>query len=204
MHQRDPATIRLRTGEELSVRPIGADDKDLLARSFERLSAESRYRRFLAPLHHLTPAQLRYLTEVDHHEHAALVALAPDGELAAVARYVRSRAEPDAAEVAVTVADDWQGRGLGSALLETLAERARQAGVRTITALVQRDNVGSLRMLERLGTPVASKGGSSAELRIALPERGTGTDLRDLLRAAAAGSLEVLGDALMRAAQPFR
>lgn len=192
-------TLRLRTGDEVLVRPIAPDDKELLARSFERLSEQTRYRRFFAPVSQLSPAQLRYLTEVDHHDHEALVALSGE-DLVAVARYVRSGEEPDAAEVAVTVADDWQGRGLGSALLGVLVDRARQAGITTITAVVQRDNVSSLKMLGHVGEPVAMPGGTTTELRIALPERGVGAQLERLMRATAAGTVVLAGSALVRAA----
>jgi GNAT superfamily N-acetyltransferase len=68
---------------------------------------------------------------VDHHDHEAIIALDPlTGEGVGVARYVRAGADPEVAEVAVTVVDDWQGRGLGRALLERLAARARREGVR--------------------------------------------------------------------------
>src|SRR5688500_15949518 len=120
-----PSAIRLRDGSQVAVRPIEADDKARLKAGFERLSMESRYRRFFSPLPRLSASQLRYLTEVDHHDHEALVATDAGGDIIAVARYVRSQEEPQVAEVAVTVVDDLQGRGLGSALQDALADRAR-------------------------------------------------------------------------------
>jgi hypothetical protein len=59
--------------EPLEIRPIAAEDKETLSQGFERLSERSRYRRFLSPHRHLTPRELRYFTEVDHHDHEALV-----------------------------------------------------------------------------------------------------------------------------------
>ena len=118
----------------IAVRPIEPGDKAALAAAFERLSAESRYRRFLSPHGELSAAELRYLTEVDHHDHEALVALDPaTGEGVGVARYVRDRARPESAEIAVA-ADRWQGRGVGTLLLHRLVDRAREEGIRRSTA----------------------------------------------------------------------
>src|ERR1700730_6834344 len=111
----------LRDGSLVEIRPLGPSDKRGLAAGFQRLSELSRYRRFLSPTAQLSDKQLRYLTDIDHHDHEALVAIDPatrDG--LGVARYVRSRARPDEAEFAVAVADDWQQRGLGTALLRRL------------------------------------------------------------------------------------
>ena len=77
----------------------------------------SRYRRFFSPVNHLTESQLDYLTLVDHHDHEAIVALA-SGEIRGVARYVRPEPDSPRAEVAVVVEDSWQGRGLGTELLD--------------------------------------------------------------------------------------
>ena len=78
------------------VRPIERSDKELLARGFEQLSAESRYRRFLSPLKQLSSSELAYLTEIDHKDHDALIALSADNGLVGVARYVRLADQPEA------------------------------------------------------------------------------------------------------------
>ena len=86
----DPAVVTLADGARLVIRPIEPTDRDLMAAGFERLSPESRYRRFFSPLPDLTGRQLDYLTRVDHHDHEALVALDADsGDGVAVARFVR-------------------------------------------------------------------------------------------------------------------
>jgi nucleotide-binding universal stress UspA family protein/RimJ/RimL family protein N-acetyltransferase len=200
-------TIKLRDGSSATLRPIGKDDKDLLVRGFERLSPDSRYRRFFTAMSQLSAAQLTYLTEIDHHDHEAIVAIEPaTGEPLGVARYVRSQPEPHVAEVAVVVGDDWQGRGVGSALLEHLADRARDEGIGCFSAVVQGDNVPIMRLLEGLGDAVRWHEGAHAELRIDLPARGIGPQLARLLRASAAGSVVVAGTLLHRtavAARPF-
>lgn len=170
------------------LRPIRPGDRPLIVAAFERLSEESRYRRFFAPMKELTPAALAYLTEVDHHDHEAVVALTREGgDLVGVARYVRSESDPTQAEAAVTVIDEWQGRGLGRLLLQRLARRARAAGVRQFTALVKVENPAALELLRGLGPVQLAREGSEFRLVIDLPQRGMGVQLARALRAAAAG-----------------
>lgn len=120
--------LRLRDESVVVVRPIRADDKQAIEAAFARLSEQSRYQRFMTSISELSGSQLRYLTEVDHHDHEALVAFDAEGEEGvAVARFVRL-ADGHNAEAAVTVVDDWQGKGLGTALCNLLAERAREEG----------------------------------------------------------------------------
>ncbi len=184
-------TVTLRDGARVTLRPIALEDKPVLAASFDRLSDESRYRRFLAPKGRLSAAELDYLVDVDHKDHEAIVAIDPSsGEGLGVARYVRSTDDPEIAEVAVTVADDWQGRGLGRALLERLTYRARREGVRRFSALVLSDNRASLGLLESVGVIRRTFEAGAVELVIELPpQRGMGARLAGVLRAAAAGSL---------------
>jgi GNAT superfamily N-acetyltransferase len=119
---------------------------------FGRLSAESRQARFLIRKDELTDAEVRYFTDVDHHDHEAIVALsAADGRGVGVARFVRAVDDDQAAEVAVTVVDDWQRRGLGAVLLRQLLERALQEGIRRFTALIDDSNTAMRGLLRSLG-----------------------------------------------------
>lgn len=176
----------IRDGSQVDVRPIEPSDKDAMREAFSRLSEQSRYERFLTPLDRLSPGMLRYFTEVDHHDHEALVAIDPaSGRLVGVARYVRDK-DPDIAEAAITVADDWQGRGLGTLLLHCLAERAREEGVRRFTALVLARNDDMLDMLRRLGpSHVVDRAQGAVEIEAELPRAGVSDQLRGLLRLAA-------------------
>jgi RimJ/RimL family protein N-acetyltransferase len=175
---------------ELVVRPIAPEDKRGLVAGFERLGDESRYRRFLSPHDRLSEAELRYLTEVDHHDHEALVAIDPrTGQGIAVARYVRSRQNPRAAELAVAVADDWQYHGVGTSLASALAKRAREEGITAFTAMVLAENEPMLNLAGELGeVRILHREHGTVELAIALPEQGPGR-LTRLLRAAASGEL---------------
>jgi protein lysine acetyltransferase len=179
-------------GLELLLRPLRPDDKRRIAQAFERLSPETRYRRFFAPLPRLSEQDLRYLTEVDHHDHEALAAVNPEnGAIVGVARYVR-RDDPTEAEVAVVVGDPWQGRGVATALLQRLVARAREEGIDHFVALVMSDNTDALELFRHLA-PVSSHTRRSAsghtELVMALPdpERFGESTLGRALRAAAGG-----------------
>ena len=180
--------------EALEIRPIEADDKAALVRGFARLGPRSRYRRFLSPHGDLSTKELRYLTEVDHHDHEALVALDPRTEEGiGVARYVRSSEDPSTAELAVAVIDDWQRRGVGSRLVTELADRAREEGIRSFTALVLADNELMLNLLHELGDVTVEEGGGEAiQLKVDLPETGLG-HLGRLLSAVARGELRPFG-----------
>jgi RimJ/RimL family protein N-acetyltransferase len=143
--------VVLRDGSAVLIRPVRSADAPLLADGFARLSERSRRLRFLAPKQALSPAELGYFTDVDHHDHEALGALDhADGRGVGIARYVRDAGDPQAAEIAVTVIDDWQGRGLGTELVAQLSERARSEGIRRFTALVTADNPAMARLLRNV------------------------------------------------------
>jgi RimJ/RimL family protein N-acetyltransferase len=154
--------IELRDGARIRVRPIQPEDKPALVRGFERLSQESVYKRFLSPISKLRPMELVYLTEVDHHDHEALIAFDDrTGEPVGVVRYVRSRTDPQRAEFAVTVVDDWQRRGVGTELLRRISGRAKQEGVKIFTALLLAENHEMKGLLEKLGGYRLKGSGSS-------------------------------------------
>jgi nucleotide-binding universal stress UspA family protein/RimJ/RimL family protein N-acetyltransferase len=180
----------LRDGSEVTIRPIEPDDRERLARAFERLSPDARYRRFFGPMPELRPRDLDYLTRVDHHDHEALVAVAPGGDgLVGVARYIRTG--PGVAEPAITVIDDWQGRGVAGALLDALVDRAREEGIHSFEAPVLATNAEAIAVLERLGDTTRERDGREVVLHIALPEGpGAGRRWASALRLHAAGTIE--------------
>jgi len=132
--RRRTTEVALRDGTRVRLRPILPEDKAVLVEGFRRLSPESRYRRFMAPIQELTDDELRYLTEIDYVDHFAWLALdleQPGHPGIGVGRYVRIPEEPDVAEAAVTVVDDYyQGRGVGTLLLEALGAVALENGIR--------------------------------------------------------------------------
>jgi len=178
---------------QVEIRPIEPDDRDALARGFDRLSEQSRYRRFLSPRGPLSPAELSYLTEVDHHDHEALVAVDPvTEEGVGVARFIRSPEDPAVAELAVAVADDWHRQGVGSVLAAELAKRARDEGITCFTALALAENDAILGLLQDLGEVRTGRTQlGTVELVVDLPDDGI-SRLRRLLRAVARGDVTVL------------
>jgi GNAT superfamily N-acetyltransferase len=182
-----PESVRLADGAVLLIRPIAPTDKAALARTFDRLSEESRYRRFFSPKQHLSDPELAYLTELDHREREAFVAIEPGtANCVGVARYTRSRLAPDRAELAVVVADDWQRRGVGRVLLERLTAHARHQGIRFFSARMKAFNQAALGAITELGeVRELTQETTEVEALIELPESGIGALLAELLRAAA-------------------
>lgn len=121
-----------------------------LERLFLDLSPRSRHQRFLSPSRGRTRQELAPLLHVDEQHHVAVVALHGD-EVVAEARFARPHGRASRAEVALTVADAWQGRGLGRRLLAALAGRARPLGVRHFTYEALADNRRVLRLMASAG-----------------------------------------------------
>jgi GNAT superfamily N-acetyltransferase len=169
------------------VRPVRPDDRERLVAGFERLGGESRYQRFLAPMAELSEADITYLTDVDHHDHEALAAIDEEtGDGVGVARFIRRADRPDTAEAAVTVIDEWQGCGVGTALLDLLAARAREEGITRFTALPLAENRDMLDVLEAAGpVHVVGRDRGTIEIEAELPETGAGPDLHGFLGHAA-------------------
>jgi RimJ/RimL family protein N-acetyltransferase len=188
----DELSLKLRDGSEVLVRPIRPEDKGALAAGLARMSEQSRYQRFLTTTEEFSDAQLRYLTEVDHHDHEALIAFDSEtGEGVGVARFVRL-ADGTSAEAAITVVDDWQGRGLGTAFANLIADRAREEGVERFTALMLASNRQMRDVLAALGpSEVIAGDGATVEIAVTLPEQGIGEHMAGVLRVAAGGTVEL-------------
>jgi len=161
--------IVLRDGSRVLIRPVQSADAPLLADGFARLSATSRWMRFLTPKKELSPAELRFLTDLDHHDHEALGALDHrDGRGVGVALYVRQADDPWGADVAVTIVDEWQGRGLGTELLARLSDRAREENIRRFTALVAAENVAVGGLLRNARARLVGRESDTLEYEISL------------------------------------
>jgi RimJ/RimL family protein N-acetyltransferase len=146
-------TLRSSAGfPEILLRRITPEDKDALVAGLGRLSERSVYQRFLAPKPRLSTTELRYLTEVDFVDHYALVAvLARSPEVVVgVGRWVRSAETPSDAEIAVVVADDLQGRGVGTQLGRALAAAARARGIERFTASMLPTNHAAHRLFAKI------------------------------------------------------
>lgn len=143
-----------------------------------RLSDQTRYLRFATAKPRLTRRELDFLVDVDHYRHEAIVAIDPTTRHGvALVRYVQVPGEPGVAEIAATVIDEWQGCGLGTALLVRLAARARENGYSAFRASVLGSNRRSIAMLLAAGfAPLPSRGVlREYELALAQPRSSTST-----------------------------
>jgi GNAT superfamily N-acetyltransferase len=133
----------------------------------------------------LTEGELSYLTELDHEGHEALVAVTETDEIVGVARYIRDPKDPGRAEAAVTVCDEWQGRGVGSTLLRLLAARASDNDIGLFTGICLADNREMLQLFDELGPTVRHRQeGEVVEVEVTLPTTATHA-IRPALRGAA-------------------
>jgi GNAT superfamily N-acetyltransferase len=181
------APVEFGDGSRVRLRQGRSSDRELLLQGFERLSPESRYRRFLVAIPHLNEEMVRYLTEIDHHDHEAIIAVdEKSGAGLGVARYVRHQDREAVAEVAVTVIDDWQRRGLGTKLLEVLSARARQEGIESFTATLLASNREVLDLLGGFETvQIVNRAPGTIEIEMPIHEVGLAPALQKLLRIAA-------------------
>lgn len=142
-----PAQVTLPDGEVLTLRELHASDEPALRAWFATLSPRSRYHRFHGHVTDLSPADWRYLTRIDQHDHVAILAVRAAGEIAGVARLIRLADEARVAEIAFLVDDHHQNRRIGSLLRDTLIAIARARGYVRLHAYVLPDNVAIRRLL---------------------------------------------------------
>lgn len=148
------STTSLRDGTPIRFCRIRPSDTARISYAFNRLSPRSRYLRFFAPISSLSDDQLRVLANVDFIDRVALAAELtdqPERPFAGIGRWVRSISDPHMAELAVTVVDEYQHRGLGLALLGRLAQIAAQHDVQWFVATVLAENLAVRHALNRFG-----------------------------------------------------
>jgi GNAT superfamily N-acetyltransferase len=152
-------TAVLRDGSRVLLRLVRPDDAPLLVRGFERLSPESRYRRFFTDKPRLSTAELRYLCDVDQERHFALGAVrtCDDGneEGVGIARFVAFDDDALVAEPAVVVLDEMQGMGLGRLLFLRLVAAARERGIVFFRSEVLAGNTAMRGMLHEIAPDAA-------------------------------------------------
>jgi acetyltransferase len=158
----------LASGESLRVRPVRHDDGELEEAFVRALSLESRYQRMLSGGTKVTPEWIDAMTHIDYHRHMAFaVTTGRNGgeQFVGVGRYVVDAAT-HRAEVALVLADRWQGQGLGRRLLEALLEHAASAGIDEAVGVVLATNVAMLRLARSMGFAVTAEPGDATVMRI--------------------------------------
>jgi GNAT superfamily N-acetyltransferase len=152
------AIDRLRDGREVEIRALKPDDEVDLLTAIKRTSAQSLYRRFFGAKRDFSDKERTFFLNIDFINHVALVAVVEAGNRAVIVaggRYVVVR--PGVAEVAFVVVDDYQGQGIGAALLRHLATIARAAGLKELVAEVLPENIPMLKVFEKSGLKLSTK-----------------------------------------------
>ena len=147
------ADVLLSDGSTVHLRPIRAEDAPAIVDFHGRMSERTRYLRYFSPYPRIPDRDLERFVNVDHADREAFVIVAGE-KIMAVGRYERLGADSPEAEVAFVVEDAHQGRGIGSVLLEHLAEAARGNGIERFVAEVLPQNAGMLRVFGDTGYPV--------------------------------------------------
>jgi GNAT superfamily N-acetyltransferase len=148
----------LRDGRKVEIRALRTEDKADMLGAIDRTSAQSLYRRFFGAKRGFSEKEVAFFLNIDFTNHVALVAVVEEGDRAVIVaggRYVAER--PGVAEVAFAVIDDYQGQGIGAALLRHLATIARGAGFKEFTAEVLPDNIPMLKVFEKSGLKFSTK-----------------------------------------------
>jgi acetyltransferase len=147
-------TWQLPDGTDVSVRPIRPEDAEIEQDFVQNLSPESKYFRFMQSMDKLTPMMLARFTQIDYDREMALIAVinehTPQARILGVARYV-SNPDRQSCEFALTVADEWQKKGMGRQLMQRLMTVARDRGIEIMEGEVLSQNSKMLRLCERLG-----------------------------------------------------
>jgi RimJ/RimL family protein N-acetyltransferase len=148
-----PVGIHTRDGRRVTLHAVRVDDKDRLQAALRGLSVESRYARFMSPLHEFFAQMLERATNPDADRELQLVAVAGDGaqeKLVAGARYTAVAGSKDC-EFAIVLTDEWQGQGLARPLLETLMQAARARGFERTEGYILASNARMRGLAKRLG-----------------------------------------------------
>jgi RimJ/RimL family protein N-acetyltransferase len=170
----------------IKVRPLCASDKHYVLDAFNKLSDDSRFKRFFGVKKNLSEAELKYFTELDQYNHFALCALELDEQkqekqIAGIARFIRIPTSPDCAEVGITVLDSVQRRGLGRHLLERLFEAAYQRGIKRLRFECLFENLEMQTLLKKLNDKVRFRRGEDMlTAEILIPKQGSTYSKQDV------------------------
>lgn len=189
-----PIPIQLRDGTELMLRPVLPGDRERTVHGHVRFSRDTLYRRFMSA-RVPTEALMHYLSEVDYVDHFVWV-VTDDGDPVADARFVRDEAAPTVAEIAFTVADAYQGRGIGNFLIGALSVAARLDGVEKFSARMLSDNLPMRTIMDRHGAVWQREDVGVITTVIDVPgprDLGFGHDMADRIKRVARQVIEAVG-----------
>jgi RimJ/RimL family protein N-acetyltransferase len=169
-HRYRPRRVRLRDGREVRMRAVVEADAPKIVQAFERLSADSRYSRFMQHKKRLSDVALQRGVHPRPGRDFTFVATIPAGDgidIVGAAQYVRAHEANDkTCEFAITVAEDWRASGLAPALLASLVRRARRDGYETMEGCVIAENTAMLRLAQKLRFRIEPVPGDATVLRV--------------------------------------
>lgn len=163
-----PFSTTLKNGASVLIREVTPDDRHLLEIGLEHLSARAKYFRFLGAHKELSQRELDKFTATNSPDHVAVGAVlngTAETKPIGIARYIRLPEQPHVAEIAITIADNYQRMGLGSHLLRVLAKFAKRNGISEFNALVHIENIAMLGMLGRIDGAKISRSGTEVDIR---------------------------------------
>jgi RimJ/RimL family protein N-acetyltransferase len=158
----------LRDGRSVTIRALRPEDRNAMLSAVGRVSAQSLYRRFFGPKRGFSEKEVDFFVNVDFVTHVALVASVEEGgenTIVGGGRYVVT--QPGTAEVAFAIVDEYQGQGIGTALLRHLVVIARESGLARLIAEVLPENAPMLAMFRKCGF-VTEKGGGAGAVHVVL------------------------------------
>jgi RimJ/RimL family protein N-acetyltransferase len=166
--------VHLSEGARVVIRPVLPQDRELMSAFFHDLAPDARCNRFMHPVREPSSELLGQFTQVDYADHVALVAeVFTHGRETVIgeARYVRDTEQPSSAEISVSVAQQWQGKGLASLMLTKLERRAADAGIHRIIGYTLATNEKMLSLARRAGLAesIGARGVIRLEKTLALP-----------------------------------
>lgn len=152
------AVETLRDGRQVNIRALRPDDRNGLLAAVANIGNQSLYRRFFSAKREFTETEVAFFLNVDFVEHLALVAVLHQGGRPMIVGGARCIVvQPATAEVGFAVVDQYQGQGVGAALMQHLANIARQAGIKELIAEVLPDNISMLTVFKKSGLPLSAK-----------------------------------------------
>ena len=153
--------VQLKDGTPVSIHMLQPEDGPCIIMHFRKLSDRSRYFRFMSTLKQLPQPVLNQLMDVDQERQVALCLFTADVSRprgVGIARYIRDPDNPEQAEIAIVVMDDFQNQGAGSILLERLIERARRNGIKTLTGISFPENLRLKLLIQKFKTKIRFDG----------------------------------------------
>lgn len=173
--EKDKQHIALKDGTVVHIRMLKPEDREVLKEAFSKLSQETKRLRFLEQHDVLSEKELDYLLNVDNHNHVAFCAyVIRDGKEVGVgvARYIRSLKNQKLAEVAITIVDEFQGKGIGKYLIGATVNYARENGITTFAANAFYFNRKILRIIEKYQYHITSAEDGVLKIEIDITHNG--------------------------------